>query len=103
MAPRADSERDVLTPTAAQEELGAVAHQLLAVDDRLRRLLEALPHAPDEDAIFEGLLPWDLATELRAVVECAANEQVRPAIHALERASRVTAEELHEDFHRGRR
>lgn len=44
--------------------------------------------------MFEDRLTWDLPPELRAVVECMLEVQIRPAIESLERASQVTEEVL---------
>jgi hypothetical protein len=70
------------------------------VEDRLRRVWEAVPRSPDEDAMFEGKRAWDLATEIRAVVECVG-EDLRRTVESLERVSRVTEEKLFRDFDRG--
>ena len=78
-----------MTSAEAQAEIRAVAEELLAVEDRLRRVSEAVPRSPDEDAMFEGKKPWDLATEIRTVVECVG-EDLRRVVESLERVSRVT-------------
>jgi hypothetical protein len=78
-----------VTPAEAQGELRAVADQLLAVEDRLRAVWEAVPRSPDEDAMFEGKMAWDVATEIRTVVECV-EEELRGVVKSLERVSRVT-------------
>lgn len=82
-----------MTPAEAQVELRAVADQLLAVEDRLRAVWEAVPRSPDEDTMFEGRIPWDLATEVRTVVECV-EEELRAVVKSLERVSRVTEDDL---------
>jgi hypothetical protein len=58
------------------------------VEDRLRRVWEAVPRSPDEDAMFEGRTPWDLATEIRTTVEWVG-EELRRVVESLERVSRV--------------
>lgn len=78
-----------MTPAEAQVELRAVADQLLAVEDRLRAVWDAVPRSPDEDAMFEGRIPWDLATEVRTVVECVG-EELRGVVESLERVSQLT-------------
>jgi hypothetical protein len=78
-----------VTPAEAQVELRAVADQLLAVEDRLRAVWEAVPRSPDEDAMFEGRTAWDLATEIRTVVECV-EEELRGVVESLERISTLT-------------
>ena len=82
-----------MTPTEGQAELRSIAEELLAVEDRLRRVWEAVPRSPDEDQMFEGKRAWDLATEIRAVVECV-EEDFRRAVEALERVSRLTEQDL---------
>jgi hypothetical protein len=86
-----------VTPTEAQGELRSIAEELLAVEDRLRRVWGAVPRSLDEDVMFEGRRAWDLPTEIRTVVECVG-EDLRRAIESLERAARVTEEELHRAF-----
>jgi hypothetical protein len=80
-----------VTTAEAQVELRAIAEELLAVEDRLRRVWEAVPRSPNEDAMFEGKMAWDLATEVRTVVECVG-EELRSVVESLERGSRVTKE-----------
>lgn len=75
-----------MTPAEAQVELRAVADQLLAVEDRLRAVREAVPLSPDEDSMFEGRIPWDLATEVRTAIECV-EEELRGVVKSLERVS----------------
>lgn len=87
-----------MTPAEAQVELRAIAEELLAVEDRLRRVREAVPRSPDEDAMFEGRKAWDLATEIRTVVECVG-EDLRRVVKSLERVSRVTEDDLGRQHH----
>jgi hypothetical protein len=87
-----------VTPAEAQVELRAIAEELLAVEDRLRRVREAVPRSPDEDAMFEGRKAWDLATEIRTVVECVG-EDLRRVVKSLERVSRVTEDDLGRQHH----
>lgn len=81
-----------MTPAEAQAEIRSVAEALLSVEGRLRRVWEAVPRSPDEDAMFEGKKAWDLATEIRTVVECVG-EDLRRVVESLERVSRVAKEE----------
>jgi hypothetical protein len=76
-----------VTPAEAQVEIRAIAGELLAVEDRLRRVWEAVPRSPDEDEMFEGKMAWDLATEVRTMVECVG-EELRRVVESLERVSR---------------
>jgi hypothetical protein len=90
-----------MTPAEVQAELRTVAEELLTIEDRLRRIWEAVPRSPDEDAIFEGRNAWDLATEIRTVVECVG-EDLRRVVESLERGSRATEDDLLRGFRRGR-
>jgi hypothetical protein len=85
-----------VTPAEAQGELRSIAEELLGVEDRLRRLWEAVPRSEDEDEMFEGRKPWDLGTEIRTVVECVG-EDLRGVVESLERVSRVTEQDLNRE------
>lgn len=90
-----------MTPAEAQAEIRSIAEELLAIEDRLRRVWEAVPRSPDEDAMFEGKMAWDVATEIRTTVECVG-EELRRVVESLERVSRVNKEDVggstgHED------
>jgi hypothetical protein len=85
-----------VTPAEAQAEIRAVAEELLAVEDRLRRVWESVPRSPDEDAMFEGRKAWDLATEIRTAVECV-REDLRRVVESLERLSRTSNGGLRRD------
>jgi hypothetical protein len=87
-----------VTPAEAQAEIRAVAEELLAVEDRLRRVWEAVPRSPDEDEMFEGKMAWDVATALRVDLECVLEEQLQAVIRTLEKASRSTGEHLLEGW-----
>lgn len=63
-----------MSPAEAQAEIRSMAEALLAVEDRLRRVWEAVPCSPDEDAVFEGRKPWNLPIEIRTVVECLGED-----------------------------
>lgn len=87
-----------MTAAEAQATLSAIALDLLGIEDRCQQLLESLPRSPDEDAMIEGRIPLDLPTELRATVECFMVDELRPAVESLERAARVSEEELRREF-----
>jgi hypothetical protein len=91
-----------LTPPEAQAALTAIALDLLALEDRCREILASLPRSPDEDAMIEGRMAWDLPTELRTTIECLMEDHLRPAVESLERAARVSEEELRREFHQRR-
>ena len=76
-----------MTPAEVQAELRTIAEELLAIEDRLRGLLEGLPRSPREDEMLEGRVAWDLATVLRVDLECVVGEQLRWVIEPLLRAA----------------
>ena len=78
-----------MTPAEVQAELRTIAEELLAIEDRLRGLLEALPRSPRADEILEGNVAWDLATALRVDLECVLGEQLRWVVKTLEKASQM--------------
>jgi len=87
-----------LTPAEAQAVLAAMTLDLLALEDRCREILASLPRSPNEDAMIEGRIAWDLPTELLTTIECVLEDQLRPAVESLERVSRVSEEELRREF-----
>jgi len=91
-----------LTAAEAQAVISAIALNLLGIEDRCQQLLASLPRSPNEDAMIEGRIPLDLPTELRATVECFLVDELRPAVESLERAARVSEEELRREFRPGR-
>ena len=78
-----------MTPAEVQVELRTIAEELLAIEDRLRELLEGLPRSSREDEMLEGKAPWDVATALRVDLECVLEEQLRWVIETLEKATRL--------------
>jgi hypothetical protein len=91
-----------LTPAEVQAALAAITLDLLGVEDRCRGILASLPRSPNEDAMIEGRIAWDLPTELRTTIECVLEDQVRLAVESLERAARVSEDELGREFRPGR-
>jgi len=85
-----------MTVAEAQAALAEIA----AEEDRLQAIVATLPHHPQEEAMPEGTIPCDVATELRGTIEVAIADDIRPAIRRLERAARVTDEELRKGFRR---
>lgn len=82
----------------AQAALGAIAFELLAIQERLVALNGGLPVPPNQEAMLEDEIPPDLATEVSGCIECIAYDYLRQIIEALEQASRVTARDLVRDF-----
>jgi hypothetical protein len=91
-----------LTPAEVQAALAAITLDLLGVEDRCREILDSLPRSPDEDAMIEGRIAWDLPTELRTTIECVLVDELRLGIESLERAARVSEDELRREFLGGR-
>jgi len=91
-----------LTPAEVQAALAAMALDLLALEDRCREILASLPRSPNEEAMFVGEVAWDLQTELLTTIECVLEDQLRPAVESLERAARVSEEDLCREFRPGR-
>jgi hypothetical protein len=87
-----------LTAAEVQAALAAIALDLLGVEDRCREILASLPRSPEEDAMIEGRMAWDLPTELRTTIECFLVDELRLGIESLERAARVSEDELRREF-----
>ncbi|HEV7671153.1 MAG TPA: hypothetical protein VGS22_21770 [Thermoanaerobaculia bacterium] len=86
------------TVERAQSALGEGAYQLLAAEDALKLVSEALSASEDEDERQEHQKPFDVATEVLATVECVVDDFLRPAIRALQRAAQITDAELEREF-----
>lgn len=82
----------------AQETLARAAGELIGLEDRLAKVLEELPESPEREAMEEGKIPCDVATDLRGALECVISDNLRPAIRTLEDAASVTAERLEEEW-----
>lgn len=91
-----------MTALEVQAALAAMTLDLLALEDRCREILASLPRSPTEEAMFVGEIAWDLPTELLTTIECVLEDQLRPAVESLERAARVSEEELRREFRPGR-
>ena len=85
-----------MTEGEAQAALAEIALELVAITDRLQRIHDELPPSRNREAMLEHRVPYDVATELAGTIECVVADQLRPAMEALEAASRVTAEGLRE-------
>jgi hypothetical protein len=73
--------------SAAQAHLRGVVEEL----DRIRVVLEgiasSLPVSPREETYLEEGGEWDVATEVRSVIECVLTDQILPAIRDLQAAA----------------
>ncbi len=86
------------TAERAQLALGEAVNQLLGVADALELIHESLPPPADLNHRHEHRKPFDVAAEVLATIECVLEDYVRPAIRDLERAARITDEELELEF-----
>jgi hypothetical protein len=67
----------------ARAELRDIKASLRADVERLKTLHTTLPVSPQEEAMLEGELEADFATETRAIIECVISDRLEPAIGAL--------------------
>lgn len=87
-----------MTEAEAQAALAEIALQLVAIEDRLQGIHDALPRPPNQDTMWEHRVPRDVATEVYGTIEHVVGDLLGPMIEQLERAAGVTAEELGERF-----
>ena len=77
---------------AVRGVLGATARALKSIRGQWQEALALLPVSPDEDAMLEGLLPPDFATEARGLLECLLDSAISlGVIESLERTARYAA------------
>jgi hypothetical protein len=86
-----------------QASLTQITLELVGISDRLARLPGELPDSPRREAMEEGEIPMDVATEVLGAVECTLEDDLRPAVQRLERAAHATDESLRRDFEKRRR
>jgi hypothetical protein len=89
---------DPVTVEEAQVALQAIAGELLGIEDRLQAIAAQLPQSANRDAMQEGKIPYDVATDLLGTIEVVVVDDIRPAFRRLERASRVTDTDLRQGF-----
>jgi hypothetical protein len=82
----------------AQAALGEIAFTLLALQEQLEQIDRGLPVSPLQDAMIEGLIAPDLATELSGRIECISEDLLRQVIDALQGAACLTARDLERGF-----
>ena len=88
----------VYSEEEAQHAIREIALMLLRLLERLEEIGDCLPRPPDMDAMLEGRIPSALGVDLLGSIECAVDDGLRPAIQTLEKAARVTREDLRRDF-----
>jgi hypothetical protein len=73
--------------TAAQAQVLIIATDLEAILNRLRRIHDSLPVAPEEGLMLLGEAKIDVSTEVRAAIECVLRDSIEPAIRSLKAAA----------------
>jgi hypothetical protein len=58
----------------AQAALGEIAFELLALQERLEAINRSLPEPPNLEAMLEGYIAPDLATEVSGRIECVTED-----------------------------
>ncbi len=87
----------------AQAALGDVVFELLGIQERLQAINRSLPVPPNLDAMLEGYVAPDLATEISGRIECVADDLMRRTIESLQGAACLTARELETAWRKERR
>jgi hypothetical protein len=82
----------------AQAALNVAAYEIQEAVKLLEGVHAGLPPPPDINDRQEGRLPYDVATDVLATIECVLADDLRPAVEALQRSARVTDEELAREF-----
>jgi len=100
-SPNHDDPRLEAVLQGAQEACGAAVLELKAVGERLSAAVAAVPEPPDE--VLDGTAPRTVAAEVRGAVECFVNDDLLETVAHLEKAARVTAEELFREWEEKRR
>ena len=67
----------------AQAELRRVVEELKGIRARLREIATGLPASPEESSMLVGEEDPDVATEVRAIIECVLADQIGPAVRDL--------------------
>jgi hypothetical protein len=70
----------------ARMQLQALGEGLQGIRAGLREITESLP-GPPEGEILEEEEEWDVATELRSIIECVLRDSIEPAIRDLQAAA----------------
>jgi len=91
------------TVESAQLALVIAAHSITSVAELLERVHAGLPEPPDLADRQEGRKPYDQATDILATIECVLEDDLRPAVEALQRSATVSSAELERDYEQRRR
>jgi hypothetical protein len=68
------------------------------MQERLEAINRGLPVPPNQEAMLEGYIAPNLATEVSGCIECVAEDYLRQVIEALQHAATVTPRDLMRDF-----
>jgi hypothetical protein len=83
----------------AQAALADIASDLVALQRRLAAISHELPVPPDQEAMLEGEIPPDVATELSGCIDLLNDDILLPALEMLRHAAAVTPHDLVHAFH----
>jgi len=94
---------DITAATAvihsAQAALADIAADLAALQDRLAAIHRQLPVPPDQEAMLEGEIPPDVATEISGCIDCLNDDILLQALEMLRHSAAVTPHDLVHAFH----
>jgi hypothetical protein len=82
----------------AQRALGEIAHQLLGLQDRLESINRTLPVPGNQEAMLEGEIPPDVATEVSGCIECLIGDLLPQLTEVFLHAACVTRYDLERDW-----
>ena len=88
--------------TEAQIELLEIVLEVRRADQRLHLLAQRLPRPENQDEMFEGKIPSDVASEIYGAIDFIRATELKNAIDGLEAATKITAEELKQRFAKAR-
>ncbi|HEY6324770.1 MAG TPA: hypothetical protein VJA16_24755 [Thermoanaerobaculia bacterium] len=83
----------------AQAALADIASDLVALQGRLAAIHRELPVPPDQEAMLEGEIPPDVATELSGCIDLLNDDILLQALEMLRHAAAVTPQELVHGFY----
>jgi hypothetical protein len=87
----------------AQVILGVAARSIASAADLLERVHAGLPEPSDLADRQEGRKPYDQATDILATIECVLEDDLRPALEALQRSAAITDAELEQEYQERKR
>ena|SRR5579863_3413146 len=82
----------------AQGALGEIAYRLLTLQEHLVTINRSLPVPINQEAMLEGEIAPDLATEVSGCIECVTDDLLRQLVEVVLHAATVTTHDLAKDF-----